>query len=85
MAIAENSYGGVNPVVPTMAREDDDGHGGDVASSSSSSPPSFMLTDEDMKLLDGLDIGYKAGKLGRRDGWDDDDVLGSDWDPTDVV
>ena len=61
IAIAENSYGGVN---------------GDE---------SFVLTKEDMKILDGLDIGYKAGKLGRRDGWDDADVTGDDWDPTEFV
>jgi diketogulonate reductase-like aldo/keto reductase len=85
MAIAENSYGGVNPIVSTMTRKDDDGSNGDTSSFSSASPPPFVLTDEDMKLLDGLDVGYKAGKLGRRDGWDDDDVCGPDWDPTDVV
>ena len=61
IAIAENSYGGVN---------------GDE---------SFVLTKGDMKILDGLDIAYKAGKLGRRDGWDDADVTGDDWDPTEFV
>ncbi|KAL3772307.1 hypothetical protein ACHAW5_004912 [Stephanodiscus triporus] len=62
LAIAENSYGGVNPAAMD-----------------------FVLTDEDIKVLDGLDIGYKAGKLGRRDGWEDGDVVGPDWDPADVV
>jgi len=62
MAIAENSYGGVNSV-----------------------GASFVLTQEDMKILDGLDSGYKAGRLGRRDGWDDEDVAGPEWDPTDIV
>lgn len=62
VAIAENSYGGVNPI---------------------GAP--FTLSEEDMKVLDGLDIGYKAGKLGRRDGWDDGDVAGPEWDPTEVV
>jgi len=63
LAIAENSYGGVNPT----------------------GTPSFVLSDDDMRILDGLDIGYKAGKLGRRDGWDDGDVAGPEWDPTEVV
>jgi len=45
---------------------------------------SFAITDEEMKILDGLDVGYKAGKLGRRDGWSDE-VTGPDWDPTDVL
>ena len=40
------------------------------------------LSDEDMELLDGLNTDYKAGKLGRRDGWKDDDVKDSDWEPT---
>jgi len=62
MAIAENSYGGVNL----------DG-------------TNFVLTAEEMTTLDGLDVNYKAGKLGRRDGWEDSDVTGPDWDPTDFV
>jgi diketogulonate reductase-like aldo/keto reductase len=62
IAIASNSYGGVNP------------QGG-----------VFVLTNEEMRILDGLDERYKAGKLGRRDGWGDDDVTGPDWDPTDFV
>ncbi len=61
MAIAENSYGGVN-----MVEE-------------------FVLSDKEMELLDNLDIVYKAGKLGRRDGWEDSDVTDLDWDPTDFV
>ena len=48
VAIAENSYGGVNSML----------NDGDA---------SFVLTREDMKILDGLDIGYNAGKLGRKD------------------
>lgn len=62
LAVAENSYGGVNPM-----------------------DAKFVLSQEDMEILDGLDRGYKAGRLGRRDGWADDDVTGTDWDPTEVV
>ena len=69
VAIAENSYGGVNPMI----------------SNDGDSSPSFMLSEDEMKILDGLDIGYKAGALGRRDGWGGADVTGPDWDPTDFV
>lgn len=58
LAIAENSYGGVNE-----------------------KPPSFQLTSEEVRLLDSLDISYKAGKLGRRDGWTDSEVRGPDLGP----
>lgn len=61
VAIAENSYGGVN------------------------SKPSFVLTPEEMQILDRLDVSFPAGKLGRRDGWVDSDVTGTDWDPTNFV
>jgi hypothetical protein len=71
LAIAENSYGGVNPR-PQLEIDSD-------------TSPSFVLTNENMKLLEGLDVGYKAGKLGRRDGWEDSDVVGPNWDPTDYV
>ena len=62
IAIAENSYGGVNP------------HN-----------RKFVLTDEEMRILDGLDERFPAGKLGRRDGWNDEDVTGPEWDPTAFV
>lgn len=65
LAIAENSFGGVNP--------------GDDSSLS------FVLSEDDMTVINSLDVGYKAGKLGRRDGWEDGDVLGPDWDPTDYI
>lgn len=45
----------------------------------------FVLSSKEMEVLDGLDIAYKAGTLGRRDGWDDADVSGPEWDPTTVV
>jgi hypothetical protein len=38
-----------------------------------------------MTSLDLLDEGFKAGKLGRRDGWGDKDVTGDDWEPTNFV
>jgi len=60
VAIAENSYGGINS------------QGG-----------AFVLSDEEMLIIDGLNAGWKAGRLGRRDGWGDDDVIGVEWDPTD--
>lgn len=60
IAIAENSYGGVNP-----------------------SDKSFILSDDEMSVIDGLNVNWKAGKLGRRDGWMDEDVTGDQWDPTD--
>jgi diketogulonate reductase-like aldo/keto reductase len=46
---------------------------------------SFVLSPEEMKILDELDVSFKAGKLGRRDGWDDVAVTGPEWDPTDFV
>ena len=46
---------------------------------------SFKLTNEEMTALNKLNINYKAGKLGRRDGWNDSDVTGVDWDPTNFV
>lgn len=61
IAIAENSYGGVNK------------------------NKAFVLSQEEMEILDRLDVSYKAGRLGRRDGWEDSDVTGPDWDPTDFV
>jgi diketogulonate reductase-like aldo/keto reductase len=45
----------------------------------------FELSSEDMKLLDSLDVNYKTGKLGRRDGWRDEDVSSEEWDPTDAA
>jgi diketogulonate reductase-like aldo/keto reductase len=68
VAIAENSYGGVN-----------------LNTLDTSTNGSYTLSQEVMQILDALDVSYKAGKLGRRDGWDDADVVGPDWDPTDYV
>lgn len=75
VAIAENSYGG-GPVIKN----------GKIATiSKAGGEENAMLTAEEMKILDGLDVNYKAGKLGRRDGWNDADVTGTNWDPTEVV
>jgi len=63
IAIAENSYGGVN-----------------------SEGERFILSDDEMRVIDGLNVNWKAGTLGRRDGWADEDVTtGGQWDPTDFV
>jgi len=35
-----------------------------------------------MNLLDNLNVDYKSGKLGRKDGWKEEDVKGSDWEPS---
>jgi diketogulonate reductase-like aldo/keto reductase len=45
----------------------------------------FVLSAAQMSTLDGLDVGFKCGTLGRRDGWTENDVLGKDWEPTDFV
>ena len=58
LAIAENSYGGVN------------------------GKPSFILSNEEMNVLDGLDVDYRAGKLGRTDGWTVEDIADVNWDAT---
>lgn len=42
----------------------------------------LILTNEEMKMLDNLDVKLSAGNLGRRDGWNDSDVSSAEWDPT---
>jgi len=44
----------------------------------------YHLTDDEMNLLNGLDESLKSGRLGVLDGWNVDDILGKDWDPTDI-
>ena len=46
---------------------------------------SFALDEEEMRILDALDVGYRAGRLGTKDGWEEKDVTGPEWDPTDFV
>ena len=45
----------------------------------------YKLTQEEMNTLDSLDEGLKSGRLGVKDGWNDNDILSSDWDPTEFV
>jgi diketogulonate reductase-like aldo/keto reductase len=45
----------------------------------------FLLSQGEMNALDNLNVSLKAGTLGRRDGWEDSDVSGEDWDPTDYA
>lgn len=56
-----------------------------IAENSYAGVNGFTLTLEDLMTLDGLDEDLRAGKLGRRDGWGDDDVKGLNWDPTTYV
>lgn len=44
-----------------------------------------VLTDEEMSIIDTLNVDLKSGKLGRRDGWTDEDVTGEDWEPTNFL
>ena len=81
LAIGENTYGGVNYInssspLSTSSQE---------SSSSTNQKHKFVLNEEEMKILDGLDVGLKTGRLGRLDGWDISDVTGVDWDSTDYV
>lgn len=46
---------------------------------------SCVLTEEEMNIIDSLNVDIKCGKLGRRDGWTDEDVTGEDWEPTNFV
>ena len=41
------------------------------------------LTDEEIRVLDGMDVGIRSGRLGRLDGWSLEDVgkTAIDWDP----
>ena len=43
---------------------------------------SFSLSDEEMEILNGLDVGITAGTLGLLDGWVESDIKEADWDPT---
>ncbi|OEU12874.1 Aldo/keto reductase [Fragilariopsis cylindrus CCMP1102] len=60
IAIIENSYGGTNLMKTTNTNNQDDNN-------TINTP--FILSNTDMKILKSLDISYKAGRLGRRDGW----------------
>ena len=75
LAIVENSYGG-GVVIK---------NGKLTTTSDSVAEESAILTPEEMKILDQLDVKYKAGKLGRTDGWNESDIKGANWDPTEVA
>ena len=82
VAIAENSYGGGllirNGKIPaTISSGRNNGN-------TDWNEDSAVLTPEEMNILDDLNINYKAGKLGRTDGWSDADITGSNWDPTEI-
>jgi 2,5-diketo-D-gluconate reductase A len=42
----------------------------------------FILSDEEMSILDGLDERLPAGRLGIIDGWESSDITSETWDPT---
>jgi len=43
----------------------------------------YFLNDREMDVLNGLDEGLKVGRLGVKDGWEEEDILDENWDPTD--
>lgn len=45
----------------------------------------YRLSADEMNVLEGLNVDFQAGRLGRRDGWTDADVAGSNWDPTEFT
>jgi hypothetical protein len=53
-----------------------------IAENSFGGVQNFNLSEKDMELLHSLDVDYKTGKLGRRDGWKDEDITSDSWDPT---
>lgn len=45
----------------------------------------ISLNNEEMGILNSLDVKWKAGTLGRRDGWLESDVRGKNWEPTEFL
>ena len=74
IAIAENSYGGGVVIKAGKLSKNDN----------ADEERSAILTPEEMAILDGLDVNYKAGRLGRTDGWNEADMKGIKWDPTEL-
>lgn len=46
---------------------------------------SFVLTEQEMAVLNGLDEQLPAGRLGIIDGWNVDEIVNDQWDPTLIV
>ncbi len=44
----------------------------------------YYLNDDEMTILNGLDEGLKVGRLGVKDGWNEEDIVDRNWDPTDL-
>jgi len=79
LAIIENSYGGTQ-----LIQQNEDGKD-TIMNENKKDVSQVLLTTEEMKILNGLDISYKAGQLGRTDGWTEKDIVNSSWDPTEAV
>ncbi len=45
----------------------------------------YYLSEEEMNILNGLDEGLKIGRLGVVDGWNKEDIVDANWDPTDLA
>jgi diketogulonate reductase-like aldo/keto reductase len=86
IAIAENSYGGVMNLPHQNNNNNKNNNRGDNNKNNNKKTTTVRrLSDSEMTILDGLNVNYPAGKLGRKDGWDDSDVTGPEWDPTDIL
>jgi len=79
LAIIENSYGGTQ-----LIQQNEDGKD-TIMNENKKDVSQVLLTTEEMNILNGLDISYKAGQLGRTDGWTEKDIVNSSWDPTEAV
>jgi len=79
LAIIENSYGGTQ-----LIQHNEDGKD-TIMNENKKDVSQLLLTTEEMQILNGLDVSYKAGQLGRTDGWTDKDIVNSSWDPTEAV
>jgi diketogulonate reductase-like aldo/keto reductase len=72
LAIIENSYGGVNILKTTNGNNNGNNNNNNNINNDNiniNNTPPFILSKTDMNILNKLDISYKAGILGRRDGW----------------
>ena len=46
--------------------------------------PNAVLTADEMRALDALEVAYPASKLRRLDGWEASDIASEEWDPTSI-